>query len=172
METCKSRKINLNGEIGGGISVTNFLMWSQHDWTRITLCTFIYWHKKTSEMRLQFLPSSLSLYSQSLFSVKFYWLQMHVSRTHILNIFSKCDLIWLSKRSPLDFSASLGDLKLLHVLFSITIDMGGQQGAARLMGMWLRLELSRMGAYQTGCPKRLPAAHSGYNCLCALFYIK
>ena len=69
---------------------------------------------------------------------------MHITRTHILDIFSKCGLIWLSKRNPLDFSASPGDLKLLHLLFSITINMGAWQGDARLKAMWLGLEHSRM----------------------------
>ena len=43
MRTCEKRKINQNGEIGGGgTSVKNFLIWSQHDWARIiTLYLYI-----------------------------------------------------------------------------------------------------------------------------------
>lgn len=54
---------------------------------------------------------------------------MHIAETHILDIFSKCGLIWLSKGNPLYFSVSLGGpLKLLPLLFSITLNRVSGRG--------------------------------------------
>lgn len=173
MRTHEKRKINQNEEIRWwdiSDKLPNLaLAWLGKDYHFAPL---YFGTKKASEIRVWFLHSSLSLYSQRLFSMKFYWIQMHIARTHILDIFSKCSLIWLSKGNPLDFSASLGDHKLLHLLFSITINMGAWQGDARLMRMRLGLEHSRMGPTRQVVRKGCLQLRVATNCLCISFYIK
>lgn len=120
---------------------------------RLSLCALKFWHKIDFWNKV-LVPASFT-FAVCWCSVKFYWLQIHIAGTHVLdNFFQMWPYSTKQRKSSGFFSKLWGDLRLLQLLFSIILNKGDWKGDGRLKGMWLALnEAFQDRAHETAIRK-------------------